>query len=265
MKNAALIVLAGALALAAAAQTTPSNGIPKKSFAESQTTPLAYTNTTGKVLLYRWKAPAKVEPGKTYPLVILFHGAGERGTDNARQLVWGAEPLLRYMAEHGIEGYFVAGQVPPGQQWVNTPWANTSHRMDATPSESMALALDLLDQVCATHPVDRARIYATGVSMGGYGTWDAVQRRPDFFAAAAPICGGGDAHLAWKIRTTPIWAWHGSADTVVPVSRSRDMVSALWAVDGNIRYTEVPGCGHNVWMPAYSSRELLAWLFAQKR
>ena len=229
------------------------------------TTPRAYTNDAGKVLLYRWAEPAKVEPGKTYPLVILFHGAGERGDDNVSQLKWGAEQILRHMRENGIEGYFVAGQVPSGQQWVNTPWAAAAHRMDAEPSEAMSLALALLDRVCATHPVDKSRVYATGISMGGYGTWDAVQRRPDLFAAAMPICGGGDSHLAWKIRETPIWAWHGSADDVVPVSRSRDMVSALWAVDGNVRYTEVPGCGHASWIPAYDSKEALGWLFSQKR
>ncbi len=229
------------------------------------TTPRAYTNAAGKVLRYRWAEPAKVEPGKTYPLVVLFHGAGERGSDNVSQLKWGAGPILRYMAEKGIEGYFIAGQVPDGQQWVNTPWAAAAHRMDKEPSEAMALALALVDQTCATLPIDRSRVYATGVSMGGYGTWDAIQRRPDLFAAAMPICGGGDAHLVWKIRETPIWAWHGSADDVVPVSRSRDMVSALWAVDGNVRYTEVPGCGHASWIPAYDSKEALGWLFSQKR
>jgi len=121
-----------------------------------------------------------------------------------------------------------------------------------------------VDQVVAERPVDRSRIYATGVSMGGYGTWDAIQRRPDFFAAGLPCCGGGDAHLAWKIRNVPIWAWHGDRDGAVPVVRSRDMVAALWAVDGRIRYTEVPGCGHGVWVPAYSSQEALKWLFDQK-
>ena len=225
----------------------------------------AYTNAAGKVLLYRWAEPAKVEPGKTYPLVILFHGAGERGADNVRQLVWGAEPLLRHMRERGIEGYFIAGQVPNGQQWVDTPWGNVAHRMPAKPSEPMALALELVDRTLAERPVDRTRVYATGISMGGYGTWDAVQRRPELFAAAMPICGGGDTHLAWKIRDVPIWTWHGDADTVVPTVRSREMVSALWAVDGKVRYTEVPGCGHGAWGPAYGSREALDWLFSRRK
>ncbi len=227
------------------------------------TEPRAYTNAAGKVLLYRWAAPAKIEAGKKYPLVVLFHGAGERGTNNVSQLQWGAEPILRYMREKGIEGYFVAGQVPPGQQWVETPWGDMSHRMKEKPSEVMGLALELLDKVCAEESVDMSRIYVTGISMGGYGTWDAIQRRPKFFAAAMPVCGGGDTHLAWKIRDVPIWAWHGAVDSVVPVSRSREMVSALWAVDGRIRYTEVPGCDHGVWIPAYASQEALGWLLTR--
>jgi len=229
------------------------------------TVPKVYANEAGKVFRYRWTEPTKTEVGKTYPLVVLFHGAGERGTNNVAQLQWGADELLGYMRENGIEGYFIAGQVPEGKQWVDTPWASTSHRMNGKPSETMALAFELLDKVVAERPVDRARIYVTGVSMGGYGTWDAIQRRPDFFAAALPCCGGGDSHLAWKIRNVPIWAWHGDKDGAVPVVRSRDMVAALWAVDGRIRYTEVAGCGHDVWRPAYANKEALKWLFDQKK
>ena len=257
MKSIAFAFAAALAASAASAAALPA--------AAEWTEPRAYTNAEGKVLLYRWAEPAKAEPGKAYPLVVLFHGAGERGSDNVSQLVWGAEPLIRHMRENGIDGYFVAGQVPDGKQWVDTPWGNVAHRMPSAPSESMSLALELVDRTLSERPVDRTRVYVTGVSMGGYGTWDAIQRRPDLFAAAMPVCGGGDTHLAWRIREVPVWAWHGDADTVVPPVRSRDMVSALWAVDGKVRYTEVPGCGHNVWTPAYSSKEALDWLFSQRK
>lgn len=237
-------------------------------FAESAadwTVPKTYENGRGGVFRYRWAEPAKTESGKKYPLVVLMHGAGERGTNNIAQLKWGGAELLGYMRKCGIEGFFVAGQVPGGKQWVDTPWANTSHRMNARPSETMALQFELLDKLVAELPIDRSRIYVTGVSMGGYGTWDAIQRRPDFFAAALPCCGGGDTHLAWKIRDIPIWAWHGDCDNAVPVVRSREMVAALWSVDGRIRYTEVPGCGHGVWNNAYACEDALKWFFSQKR
>lgn len=254
----ALATVVFAVALASSASALPGVG--------DWTEPRAYTNAAGKVLLYRWAEPAKVEPGKTYPLVVLFHGAGERGSDNKSQLTWGAEPLLRYMRENGIDGYFIAGQVPKGMQWVDTPWGNVAHRMPARPSESMALALELVAKTLSERrPVDKSRVYATGLSMGGYGTWDAIQRRPDLFAAAMPICGGGDTHLAWRIRDIPVWVWHGDSDAVVPTVRSRDMVSALWAVDGKVRYTEVPKCGHGSWTTAYASKEALDWLFSQRK
>ena len=254
MTKLMMSVVAVCVSLASAAETAADWTVPK-----------SFAGADGKTLLYRWAEPSRVEPGRKYPLVILFHGAGERGTNNVAQLLWGATPILSYMRKNNIEGYFIAGQVPSGKLWVDTPWANPSHRMSAQPSESMSLALALLDKTIAEFPVDRSRIYVTGISMGGYGTWDAVQRRPELFAAAMPICGGGDTHLAWKIRDVPIWAWHGDRDTVVPFSRSRDMVAALWAVDGRIRYTEVPDCGHDVWKPAYASEDALKWLFDQHK
>ena len=229
------------------------------------TVPRTFQDTCGRTLLYRWMEPAKVEAGKTYPLVVLLHGAGERGTNNVSQLKWGATPIIAYMRAKGIDGYFIAGQVPNGKFWVDTPWNIMSHRMNETPSETMALLLALVDKTIAELPVDRSRVYVTGVSMGGFGTWDMIQRRPELFAAAMPVCGGGDTHLAWKIRDIPIWVWHGDKDNVVWPSRSREMVSALWAVDGRVRYTEVPDCGHDVWNSAYASEAALKWLFDQHR
>lgn len=265
MKTLTLItVCAAALVSTAATETKPAETKPAETAAD-WTVPMVFTGSDGTNLLYRWSAPATPKPGEKYPLVILLHGAGERGTNNVSQLFWGATPVLSYMKKNSIEGYFLAAQVPRGKLWVDTPWGNTSHRMNNSPSHTMKLLFELADKVVAEHQVDKSRIYVTGISMGGYGTWDAVQRRPDFFAAAMPICGGGDTHLAWKIRDTPIWAWHGDKDTVVPFSRSREMVAALWAVDGKIRYTEVPDCGHDSWKPAYASEETLKWLFSQRR
>ena len=238
----------------------------KKIPAAELTVPLVYTNAQGATIPYRFAAPKAVEAGKRYPLVILFHGAGERGADNAAQLVHGATDLLNYMRAKGIEGYFIAGQCPGGKQWVDTPWGLLAHRMPERPSKPMALMIELVEKTMNELPVDRDRVLVTGISMGGYGTWDIVQRHPDWFAAAMPCCGGGDATLAWKIREVPIWTFHGDRDTVVPFKRSRDMVSALWAVDGKIRYREYPGVGHGCWGPTYADWDnVLSWFFAQRR
>ena len=105
----------------------------------------------------------------------------------------------------------------------------------------------------------------TGFSMGGYGTWDLSARYPDLFAAAMPICGGGDVQQAGKLTKLPIWVFHGDADKAVPVERSRAMVSAIKQRGGNIKYTEYPGVGHDSWTATFSNPEIMQWLFDQAR
>lgn len=224
-----------------------------------------FTGANGGLLRYRILTPATLEAGRRYPLVLFLHGAGERGEDNAMQLVWGVWPLVSYMKRKGIEGYVIAPQCPAGKQWVDTPWSLPAHKMPEKPSEPMSLVMELLDKTVNELPVDSGRVRVTGISMGGYGTWDIVQRRPDFFAAAMPVCGGGDSTLAWKIRSVPIWTFHGDKDGAVPVVRSRQMVSALWQCDGNVRYREYPGVGHGCWIQTYGDNKVLDWFFSQSK
>ncbi len=131
----------------------------------------------------------------------------------------------------------------------------------------MELALEALDAFVANkeHQVDPNRIYVMGLSMGGYGTWDAIQRRPQYFAAAVPICGGGDMALAPTLVNMPIWIWHGDQDNSIKVSRSRDMAGAIKDAGGAPRYTEVQGRGHNVWLDVWAAEELWLWLFGQSK
>src|SRR5262249_52824913 len=112
---------------------------------------------------------------------------------------------------------------------------------------------------------DQKRIYVTGLSMGGYGTWDVIGRRPDLFAAAVPVCGGGDETQAATIARVPIWAFHGARDGVVKPARSWNMVAALKKAGGHPGYTEYPDVGHDSWVPTYRDPVLFQWLFAQKR
>lgn len=265
------LVLAGGLL---AGPQSPAKPVPQKS-AKARTVryPKAMSQTVAKTfeiggekLLYRYHAPKQIVPGKKYPLVVLFHGAGERGSNNWAQLVHGASEILDYAQRTGEEIFFIAGQVPLKCQWVNHPWNAQKHLMSPQPSTSLRLALALVDQLLKEQPIDARRVYATGISMGGYGTWEAVTRRPELFAAAIPICGGGDTTQAGRIKELPIWCFHGDKDGAVPVVRSRDMVQAIKAAGGTkIQYREYPGFGHNCWDATYRDDTVLKWLFAQRK
>jgi poly(3-hydroxybutyrate) depolymerase len=227
---------------------------------------VAKTYKSGQeALLYRIHTPEKIEQGKKYPLVVLLHGAGERGDDNKKQLAHGAADILKFAQAAKQPIFFIAPQCPRGQQWVNTPWGKMSHTMPKEPSKSMALAIGLIKKTVADSPVDENRIYVTGLSMGGFATWDIVQRMPDYFAAAMPICGGADTAQAAKLKDMPIWCFHGGNDRVVKTQRSRDMIAAIKKAGGAPKYTEYPGVGHNSWTKTFGDKEVLTWLFAQKK
>jgi predicted peptidase len=131
-------------------------------------------------------------------------------------------------------------------------------------SVPMNLTMDLLEKLIHKYPIDKKRIYVTGLSMGGFGAWDMICRYPGKFAAAIPICGGGDTGKAQLLVNTPIWAFHGSNDKVVKVILSRNMINAIKANGGNPKYTEYKGVGHDCWINAYKEKGLLEWLFGQK-
>jgi len=224
-----------------------------------------YSSPNGQTLNYRIHIPKDINSKKLYPLVLLFHGAGERGNDNSRQLAHGSKDIMTYSKTNGIPVIIIAPQCPAGQQWVNTPWGDLSHTMPIEPSDSMQLAINLLNESITTLPVDKNRIYVTGLSMGGFGTWDIIQRHPEMFAAAIPICGGGDTAQAPKLTKLPLWVFHGGSDTTVKPVRSRDMVAAIEKAGGKPKYTEYEGVGHNAWSRTYSNKDVMKWLFSQKR
>lgn len=232
----------------------------------ARTKPLTWIAPEGGVFRYRWHEPLTQQAKQSCPLVIFMHGAGERGTNNVSQLKWGVREIFDCLQARGEEFFFVAGQVPGGKRWVEVDWSMLAHAMPENPSETMALQMAFVDYLFATRPeIDRSRVYVTGVSMGGYGTWDILCRRPMWFAAAMPICGGADVSQVWRLREIPIWTFHGDCDSTVPVSRSRTVVAALWACDGNVKYTEYPGVGHGSWIPAYGDRKNLDWMFLQRK
>ena len=215
---------------------------------------------------YRLLRPTTLEPGVTYPVVLFLHGAGERGDDNARQLKY----LPAWMAEPGNRRrhpcFLIAPQCRTDHSWSAIDWqTKRALPLADTPTADLAAALAALDAVLAEEPADPARVYLTGLSMGGYGSWDLAARHPARFAAVLPICGGGDATTAPRLTSVPIWNFHGTADPVVPVERSRAMIEALTAAGGTPISSELEDVGHDSWTPAYGNAAVLDWLFAQRR
>ena len=216
-------------------------------------------------LKYRLLRPQDYDPSHRYPLVLFLHGAGERGLENRKQLKHVvsifAEPanLKRYPC------FVLVPQCPSGRQWVEVPWGALRHSQPEKPSQPMVLTLQVLSRLQNQFSIDSARLYVMGLSMGGYGTWDIICRHPAMFAAAVPVCGGGDEAKAPLIARLPVWNFHGGRDGVVKTIRSRAMIEAIKKAGGTPRYTEYPGVGHNCWTPASKEPELLPWLFGQKR
>jgi predicted peptidase len=257
----ALLALA-LLLLVCMARTSAAPMIPKE--LSDQLDRKTFTGAKGGTLLYRLMKPEPCEEGKLYPLVVFLHGAGERGKDNEAQLVHGVAEFARPDNRKKYPCFLVAPQCPAGKSWVDVNWGAAHHTMPTDANEQGRLVLELVEGLPKELPIDRKRIYLTGLSMGGYGTWDLLMRRPELFAAGVPICGGGDEKEAGRIAKIPIWVFHGTLDGAVPVSRSRNMVEALQKAGGHPLYTEYPDEGHASWVPAYRAPAMMRWLFAQK-
>ena len=224
-----------------------------------------FTGRDGQTLPYRLLKPEKIEPGKSYPLVLFLHGAGERGTDNCKQLVHGAGAFAKPENRRKYPCFVVAPQCPSERRWVEVDWNLPAHVMPEKPSVPLRLTLELLDKLAAELPVDTGRLYITGLSMGGFGTWDAIARWPDRFAAALPICGGGDTAQAPKLKTLPIWAFHGGADHTVATCRTTAMIEAIRHCGGKAKMTIYPGVAHDSWSRTYADPAVLDWFFAQQK
>lgn len=239
--------------------------------------PLSFDDGAGHTLPYRLFVPTEYDPAGSYPLVVFFHGAGERGTDNVSQLAQTAPLVFADEVNQAMwPAFMLAPQCPPDQQWVDMDWTLPSGVQPAEPTWPMAATIAAIDEIAAQYPaIDADRIYVTGLSMGGFGTWDAAIRWPERFAAAVPICGGGDEATVGTILETPIWAFHSSDDPIVSVDRTRHMISALTDLGGAPVYTEycsvdergqmLPCYGHGSWVGAYAEPDLLPWLYAQQR
>jgi predicted peptidase len=234
---------------------------------------------SGSSLPYRLMKPANYDPNKSYPVVLYLHGYGSAGNDNTSQI----NSTLTYLDEHlkkpEYESFLLVPQIEAEwdnlfQQWSSGNWFD--------------MTLDVLDEVIEEYNIDSSRQYVTGVSIGGFGTWGMIAQEPGRFAAAVPICGGGDTSAAVDISKTPVWTFHAANDGVVSVQYSRAMVSSLEAIEeepvqsatfytgyiltqtdsfGSSNYTEFTSGGHAIWDESYryggGDDAMYDWMFAQ--
>lgn len=228
-----------------------------------------YIDTTlNKTLQYRFFSPKKQEPNEKYPLVLYLHSAVPRGNDNISQLEIGARLFAKNSNKHYDKRAFIlAPQCPKNIQWANInfdtiPFKN--YNQDEIPeSNEMKIIIKLIHELSNSYNIDINRLYVTGISMGGSGTWDIVTRYPHFFAAAVPLNGVSDTSVAHKIAHLPIWAFHGRNDHISDVNNTRNMIKALKKHNSNCLYTEYSKLGHWIPQKTYHNIKLHNWIFDQ--
>lgn len=233
----------------------------KASFLKKQ-----FTARSGYALNYRILYPENYQPGEKYPVLLFLHGAGERGSDNEAQLRHGGDMLASHAMRSKYPALVIAPQCPEEKSWSTykpkDEQGDRSYPPAAAITEEMQAVKELLDSYIAKGMVDTRRIYITGLSMGGMGTFDMVCRYPDLFAAATPVCGGANRQrlLRYKGRTA-FSIYHGAADRTVDVQWSRDAYEALKKAGAEVRYKEYPGVDHNSWDRAFAEPDYLEWMF----
>lgn len=183
-----------------------------------------------------------------WPLMLFLHGAGERG-DNVEKVKVHGPPKLVDQGK-SLPFIIVSPQCPTRSSWSRP--------------DQIKVLIALLDEIVAKHRVDESRVYLTGLSMGGFGTWALGATCPERFAALAPICGGGQPSTAETLKDTPIWCFHGAKDNVVPIDRSKQMVEAVKAADGDVKFTIYPEATHDSWTVTYDNPKLYDWFLSHR-
>ena len=226
----------------------------------------------GKTLPYRILYPANYDKTKKYPLLLFLHGAGERGKDNEKQLAWGSKLFITDENRKNFPAIVVFPQCPEESFWAVTKIDRSTTPLKiefdytAEPNWPLAAANELVKKISKEESVDKSRIYISGLSMGGMGTFESVYRYPDIYAAALPICGGGDVnHYDKRVAKVPFWVFHGAADAVVNVKLSQEMVEKLKSLKAEVRYSEYPGVNHDSWKNAFAEPDYLSWILLHKK
>ncbi|WP_226388694.1 prolyl oligopeptidase family serine peptidase [Penaeicola halotolerans] len=233
-----------------------------------------YINENGDRMDYRILYPEAYDKSKKYPLVLFLHGAGERGSDNRKQLTHGGKLFLKPENRSKFPAIVVFPQCPEDDYWIDISVRKKLYdkedldfsEVNAPPSKQMSLLIELHQSILTNEAVDEKRQYVIGLSMGGFGTFDLISRNPKKFAAAIPICGGGNVTITKKYaKHTSLWITHGALDDIVPVLYSQRVYDALKKNGADVKYTEFPNANHNAWDPTFAIPDLLPWLFSKSK
>ena len=226
----------------------------------------------GRTLPYRILKPVDFDPAKGYPLHLFLHGAGERGNDNEAQLINGSSLFIKKST--AFPAIVIFPQCPKDDYWAQTTPSRDEQAGEnqfnfpekSTPGWAMQAVMALLDEQLTHEYVDKERVYLSGLSMGGMGTYELLARQPDIFAAATPICGGTNTQTVeiWA-HTIPIWIFHGEEDRVIPARYSKIMVEALIRQGIEPRFSLYPGVGHNSWDRAFKEPDLFSWIYSHRK
>lgn len=228
----------------------------------------------GDTLPYRILFPVNYDANRAYPVVFFLHGRGESGRDNEKQLTHGAQLFLKDSLRQAFPAIVIFPQCSANSYWSNvhtiTEGSQNGPRSfyfvaDGPPSQSMQLLLGLVEHVQARYKVKGDQLYVMGLSMGGMGAFELVRRQPNSFAAAVPICGGAHVATAKALKKTAWWVFHGGKDDVVPPVHSEKIVQALKQQKASVKFTLYLAANHNSWDSAFAEKDLLPWLFQQRR
>ena len=227
----------------------------------------------GDTMPYRLLLPKNYDASKSYPLILFLHGSGERGNNNEAQLVHGSSLFLKDSIRKKYSAIVVFPQCDANGRWssldIKVKSENTKNILYSPqtnePTRAMKLLLGLIKSLEKNYKINSKRRYVGGLSLGGMGTFELVSRMPNYFAAAFPICGGSDPQEAKKMINTRWWIFHGAKDNVVLPDASRIMVTALKKAGAKVKFTLYPNANHNSWDPAFAEKDLLPWLFSNKK
>lgn len=229
--------------------TVPGNA---QTFSPGKQIEQSFESSDGGTVPYLLYVPPELEREgeRRWPVHLFLHGRGESRGPLSRVAIWG--PPRMAAGGKAFDFILVSPQCPTDDFWNS-------------PAQQKRL-VELLDRIEAQFPVDQERIVVSGLSMGGYGTWQLALDQPDRFAAVVPICGAGTPAEADRLTGLPVWAWHGDQDQVVPLETTANMVQAIREAGGDqVRFTILEHIGHNSWSPAYATPALWDWLARQKR